>query len=66
MANMNYLRILTRSFQVQLRCPQRLFATTAACNVEDKKMVIPQRPFNTSIHQRQEVIEKVICFFELI
>lgn len=46
---MNYLRNFTRSFQAHLRCSQRLFATTPLINVDDKKIIIPKRPFNTSV-----------------
>lgn len=46
---MNYLRNLTRSFQAQLRCSQRLFATTPAINSDEKKIIVPKRPFNTSV-----------------
>lgn len=41
---MNPLRNLTRSFQTQLRCSQRLFASTPAINADEQKIIAKQHP----------------------
>lgn len=60
MAQMNYLRNFTRSFQAHLRCSQRLFATTPVISADEKKIITSKRPFNTSVKRTDENgLEKV-------